>query len=223
MKDVNYRFWNEYYPVVKSKFVGVLPDEVKDFHKAETDKMISLVKKGQRYLFIGCGDGREFEPIIDMDIQIVGVDYVKSVIDECNDKFKNRKNVSAIVSSAQNISFEDASFNGVFILYNNLSVLGERIPILKEIKRVLKKGGFLFGTVYNEYAKDVQVESYKGLDMDYLRHDDETVTVISKNGITYTSGRWAEKRLKKLFSSVDWSVNVKPLTSISWEYVAYND
>ncbi len=218
--EINYRFWHEYYPVAKKKFVGVLPEEVKDFHSAETTEMLKVVDPNGKYLFIGSGDGREVEPAIEKGAEIWGLDYVESVVDEFNEKFSDNPKVNSKLGIGQDLPFEEGEFDGVFMLYNNLSVLGDRAPLLEEIKRILKPGGFLFGTVYNEHAKDVQVESYKGLDMDYHTHDEKSVTVIAANGVTYTSERFSEQRLRGVFGEVSWDIDLYPLTEVSWKYVA---
>lgn len=218
--SINSRFWHDHYPVAKKKFVGVLPPEVKEFHAAETEKMKAAIEPGKKYLFMGAGDGREVEPIADMDIEIWGVDYVPGVVEEFKEKFQDKPNMGARVGTAQDIPFDDDTFDGVFLLYNNLSVLGDKKPLLNEINRVLKPGGFLFGTTYNEHAKEIQAESYKGLDMKYLTHNDESVTVVTEDGITYTSERFTFDRLKGVFDEVGWDVVIEHLTRVSWKYVA---
>ncbi len=218
-KDINYRFWHEYYPLIKNKFIGELPKEVKDFHNSETKEMIKLISIGKKYLFVGCGDGREIEPIKEKkDVQIFGLDFVPQAVDEFQQKFKKNPNIIKKLGSAQDMPFKDDFFDGVFLLYNNLSVVGNQIEMLKEIKRILKSGGFLFGTVYNENAKDLQIKSYKGLDMTYLKHDNISVTVISPNRITYTSERFSKERLKKLFSSINLDIEISNLTRYSYKY-----
>jgi ubiquinone/menaquinone biosynthesis C-methylase UbiE len=216
--SVNYRFWHEYYPSAKKEFIKSLPIEVRKFHVQETKEMKKLIKAGRRYLFVGCGDGREVEPLKNRKIKVCGIDYVKGVVDEFNSKFKNYSNFTAKLAYAQNLPFQNDFFDGAFLLYNNLGVLGDKIKLLKEIYRVIRKNAFLFGTVYNENARVIQINSYKGLNMKYLKHDDKSVTVITSNGITYTSERFSRKELERLFKKIDVEVKISSLTKYSYMY-----
>lgn len=109
-----------------------------------------LRKHPQNILDIGCGDGVNL-PLANIfpEIKYEGIDYAEKTIEAAK---KNYPNISFKVGDAFNLPYEDSTFDmaiisSVLILYRDEK---DRIKLLKEANRVLKKEGILIVNVWND-------------------------------------------------------------------------
>ena len=102
-----------------------------------------FIKKGGRIIDGGCGVGQNVKSLENNGYESYGVDYAKSTVESVN------RFIPALKVSRQDIrklNFPDGFFDGYWSLgviehfYNGYE------DIIKEIKRVLKKDGYLFIT-----------------------------------------------------------------------------
>src|SRR6478752_6521028 len=97
--------------------------------------------QGKPLLEIGVGAGRVTPYLTALSQNYVGIDCCRSMIDLVRRKFTG---VQFFVCAAENMTmFEDRQFAAVLFWGNGLDEVEnkERIRILKEINRVLRKGG----------------------------------------------------------------------------------
>ena len=115
-------------------------------------ELISLYKyidSGDKVLDSGCGNGRLLGLFQDKEIEYIGVDGSKRLIDIAKEKYP--EGAKFMVVEALNLPFPDNYFNKVF----SIAVLHHipsdefRLDYLKEARRVLKPGGNLILTVWN--------------------------------------------------------------------------
>ena len=101
-----------------------------------------------RMLDIGVGTGRTTKHFASLVKEYVGVDYSSALIKACGEKFPKCRLEWA---DARNLSFfDDASFDFVLFSFNGIDAVEhqDRLAILCEIRRVLRKGGyFCFSTL----------------------------------------------------------------------------
>lgn len=108
--------------------------------------LFDSAKGNEKVLDVGCGSGRFFNYLKDTDY--TGIDFSKNLINEAKKRFPNEK---FIVGDALSLPFKDNSFDKVY----SIAVLHQipkeeyRFKALNEIKRVLKKDGVAFITVWN--------------------------------------------------------------------------
>ena len=111
----------------------------------EFDFLFKDVKKDERVLDLGCGNGRFCENL--KNTNYTGIDNSEKLIEIAR---KNYKGVDFRIASALDIPFKENEFDKVF----SFAVL-HHIPkeyhniFVKEIKRVLKDDGILILTVWN--------------------------------------------------------------------------
>jgi len=95
-------------------------------------------------LDIGCADGVFTKVIIDKarPEKTIGIDIVKSLVEDTKKRFRNNKKVEFMVADANSLPFEKNRFAAVFCL-EALEHIDDPRQVINEIKRVLKKDGYL--------------------------------------------------------------------------------
>ena len=122
-----------------------------------------------RLLDIGCGTGRTTVHLA-KKFDVVGIDYAPAMIERAK---QNHPSLSFEVMDVRKLEFEDETFDTAFFSFNGLDhlyPLQNRIQALREIHRVVKKGGI--------FAYDSNVERRKYPTK--LRHIPATVYAMLK-------------------------------------------
>lgn len=98
------------------------------------------IKKNDKVLDLGCGDGLNIEIFKELGIKnVVGVDISEKLIKQAKQK---NPNTEFYVGSADNLPFKNNSFDVVFVDSVFHHIIDYDLTV-KEIKRVLKKNGLL--------------------------------------------------------------------------------
>lgn len=116
-----------------------------------------------KMLDIGVGAGRTTQHFAKLVKEYIGIDYSKTMIDACRVKFPQYR---LEVADARNLSvFDDSYFDFALFSFNGLDAVEheERLKILHEIRRIIKKGGyFCFSTLnLNSRRRRPPVTFYK--------------------------------------------------------------
>ncbi len=114
-------------------------------------RILPFIKKGAKVLDLGSGPGyytEELLKIVGPEGVVVAIDPSESSINEVK-KLKHQ-NLIAMVGSATSIQFTDEYFDFV---YANLLLccVADYKSVLKEIIRVLKKGGYAYLSVTRQF------------------------------------------------------------------------
>ena len=110
------------------------------------------LKDAESILDVGCGPGT-----VTLDIahltkgKVVGVDSSKKMVDVASEILKDFENVKIFVASAENLPFEDNSFE---ITTCNLVLMWSKNPqkVVDEMARVTKKGGCVLASLEPDYG-----------------------------------------------------------------------
>lgn len=105
------------------------------------------LKKGERVLDLGCGNGRWFKIFKEKEVEYIGIDNSEKLIEIARTLFPK---ATFIVADALKIPFQENYFDKVYAiaLLHHIPSERYRLLVLKEIKRVLKPRGKLILTVW---------------------------------------------------------------------------
>lgn len=108
----------------------------------EVKKLADPVKNG-KVLDIGSADGVFTRELLDATkaSNIIGIDVLAHSVDWANNHWKRNKKMSFEVGNAHKLDFKANTFDAVFAL-EVLEHVHDPVKVFKEIKRVLKKGGY---------------------------------------------------------------------------------
>ena len=131
------------------------------------------VKPDSKILDIGCGGGRNIERFatqISKNGRVVGVDYSKVSVEKSiklNQKFIDEGIVNVLEASVSDMPFYDETFD-IVTGFETIYFWPDFVNDLKEVNRVLKKGGLVFfcnEAVYREGEMDKYDDLVELLDM----------------------------------------------------------
>jgi ubiquinone/menaquinone biosynthesis C-methylase UbiE len=109
--------------------------------------------KDRRILDIGVGGGRTTPHLLEISKNYVGIDYSPQMIAQCRARYPS---VSFEVCDAKDLSrFGAEAFGLVIFSFNGIDCNGhaDRLTMLREIRRVLAKGGaFVFSSHNRDYT-----------------------------------------------------------------------
>lgn len=124
-----------------------------------------FVDKSSKILDLGCGNGRTTFGLYNIGYKnIIGLDISKKMIEKCKETAKKTKknDLQFLCSNAENMRFDDKSFDCVFFSYGGLMTINKeakRLNVVKEVSRVLKDHGIFIFTTYDR-EKNTEFQKY---------------------------------------------------------------
>ena len=105
---------------------------------------------GDRVLELGVGTGLSL-PRYPRDVRITGIDLSPDMLEQAEEVVAGHglENVELLEMDAQNLTFEDDSFDHIAVMYV-ASVVPDPAAMMKELRRVCRPGGDIF--VLNHFA-----------------------------------------------------------------------
>ncbi|MFH1545376.1 MAG: class I SAM-dependent methyltransferase [archaeon] len=156
----------EHYARIAGEFGASKQSTMKDefVREKEVEKLIEQIgilkkqfKGKPKILEIGCGNGYTAERIVkELDLELTCIDFSKELLEVANKR--NLEKAQFKLGDAQNLEFEDESFNIVFTerCIINLKTWENQKKALNEIHRVLKKEGvFLMIEAFTDGLKNL--------------------------------------------------------------------
>ena len=124
-----------------SRFGKPVYDLWLDDYKSDLDKF-----KNTKFLDLGCGNGADTLYLVERGYKVISVDYSKEAVNNINLNIKGGE--GKILDMNEKFFFDDNSFN-IIIADICLHFFNEEKTnhIMREIKRILNKGGILLARV----------------------------------------------------------------------------
>lgn len=112
-------------------------------------KFASLFCEGRRVLEVACGSGQGLGYLAKKAKKVVGGDIDEDNLKFAQQHYKNRKGIELIILDAHQLPFDNESFDLV-ILYEAIYYLKYPQHFMKEVWRILRKGGILLICTVNK-------------------------------------------------------------------------
>lgn len=115
----------------------------KYWHTTRFNTVRKYAEEANSVLDIGCADGMFTNVILKATKaqKLIAIDVVKTSVDWAKKHWKKNKKLKFIVGDAHNLKFKDSSFDAVFIM-EVLEHVEDPLKVLRDVKKVLKKGGY---------------------------------------------------------------------------------
>ena len=208
-EDLIFKYWKG--------FIQNPSKPVKDWLKKENEYLKKNIRKDSIVLDIGIGFGRNIESIVNNVKKFIGIDKSKLMLNFLKDFSKKYPNVEFFNEDAKKMHFEDNSFDYVICMGNTFGdFASEKVIILKEMKRVCKKGGKILISIYSEKALDVRIKEYMriGIKIKEIRDGE----IITEDGLKLE--QFTKEKLTKLFKKAGLKVKIINLNPISYICIA---
>ena len=152
----------------------------------EFDIYKEMLKDGDRVLDLGCGNGRLYSYLDDLDIKYVGVDVSDELLKQAK---KIHKKANFKSGSFNKIPYKKPYFDKIFCVasFHHIPSREYRLKALKEIKRVLKKDGVVAISVWNLWQKK------------YRRYVLESLFRLNKYDFGDTFIPWSDSGVKRYY------------------------
>jgi len=115
-------------------------------------EMLAAEWKGGRLLNLGCGHGADFLPFRN-SFELHGADFSTGMLRQAI-RYTQKFNfvMSPVIADIRRLPYADNAFDYAIGIatYHHLKT-EDRLPAFKELKRVLKPGGYAFITVWNRW------------------------------------------------------------------------
>lgn len=133
---------------------------------------IACLKSGDSIADIGAGTGYITEGVINRDVSVIAVDQSPSMLKKMQEKFSKFNNIEYRVGDSENLPIGDLEIDYAFAnMYLHHVDCPEKA--IKEMSRILKKGGKLFITDLDEHTheflKTEQFDKCLGFDREDIK------------------------------------------------------
>ena len=115
---------------------------------------VSDEMRNQPILDIGVGGGRTTAPLLSISRDYTGIDYTEKMVASCQQRFPGVKFL--LMDARDMAAFDAESFALVTFACNGLGMVNheDRLKILDEVYRVLKRGGIFLFSNHNQHCPD---------------------------------------------------------------------
>lgn len=177
--------------------------------------IINLIPKGKA-LDLGCGLGQYTKYLSGKGFKVISGDISIEVLERLKQDIPNANIIELDMS--EKLPFEDNTFDLVFA---NLSIhyfdKETTEKVLKEIKRIVKNGGYFIGSVNSVKVFELMKGEIKELEPNYYYENGRNIRLWDKEQFDYFFKAYSFKVLEEITTS-RWN-RIK----IMWEFIAKVD
>ncbi len=112
------------------------------FFLRNSKKFIQELPQNAKILDLGCGTGRDSRWFLEKGFKVIGVDFSSGMLKIAK---KNAPKAKFIQKDIRKVNFPENYFDGIWCSFVLLHLKRDEIlPLIKRIKKFLRKGGVLF-------------------------------------------------------------------------------
>lgn len=147
--------------------------------KKELSYLKKYLKKNQKILDLACGYGRFTIPLAKQGYAIEGVDISPNLLNEAKKRAKKQKvNIKFKWGDMRKLPYTENNFDSIICMWSafiELSKEKDQLQALREMLRVLKKGGFAFLEMpaLKNIKKKISVDLIDGVEAVPMYHQDK--------------------------------------------------
>lgn len=187
--------------------------------KRELKFLLKNIKKCQALLDVGCGEARHLAILANKASHLVGVDINETAIENGRKRLAKEglAHIDLIHGDAETLTAAENYFDYVICMLNTFGNFGKhQLPILNQMKRVLKPDGKIFISVYTYQALGTQLKLYPLLGYTIDKYNDNYVWATMPTGQKMKSERFTKMKLLELFEKADLNSDIKKLCKIAY-------
>lgn len=140
-----------------------LPDSYRTWFDTERSYLLNHIRPNAKVLDVACGIGRSIKDILPATKNITAIDHDLTAIIKATEQFADIPTVQILHAEAENLPFEDNSFDYVISMGSFMNFADRKYKILSEMKRVLKSDGEMIVSSFSENALEERMKVYKRL------------------------------------------------------------
>lgn len=198
-------------------FITSTSKPVKDWLKKENEFLKKNIINNPVVLDVGIGYGRNIETIANNVHKLIGIDKSTFLLKEAKKITNKHSNVELFCEDAKKMHFQNDTFDFVICMGNTFGDFANDKPtILKEMKRVCKKDGKIFISVYSENAIEYRIKEYERIGIKISKIQDGEV--FTSDGLKLE--QFTKEKMKEIFNEVGLKVEIKELNKISYICIA---
>ncbi len=171
---------------------------IKEWFYKENEVLLKNLSEDTVVLDIGCGLGTHLLLMSKAAKEVVGIDQSDAVLKRTLRELKSVDNAKVFKMNARKLEFPDNCFDQTVCMFNTLGNMNDEVDILREMKRVTKKGGRIIFSLYNLESVSERIEFYRKSGMTNVAVDG---TTIRSNG-KFFSKSYSEEEVKELCNRV---------------------
>lgn len=125
----------------------------REFIWEEVLPLFSCIKKKEKVLDAGCGNGRYYAPLSKKEVEYIGIDNSENLIKLAKNKYPG---INFKIGDILDLPFPENSFDKIISIavLHHIPSKKLKIQFLKELKRVLKNDGVIILTVWKLYRSE---------------------------------------------------------------------
>lgn len=185
------------------RYIGKDAEFIDDIRRSRLKKLLNP-NKGMKILDVGTGTGSGVIFFANNAKEMIGLDATQAMLDEAQKKADKLgiKNIKLVHGNALKLPFDDESFDSVMSLnfIHLFKPVENQKRLVKEMERVLKKGGSLVIEIDNYLHYRELGNNFKDI---YRLSNSMKIEKIIGTTLTKTKKLfWVNKHLAKLYSSL---------------------
>ncbi len=180
------------------------PESYKSWFKDEKLFLHKHITKNSKVLEVGCGDGRSIKDILEITLNIKGIDYDQKAVDSAVKNFQNYPNIKFSKAEATNLPFKDKEFDFVLCLTTFANFADSKYKAIEEMKRTLKDNGKIIISVFSEDAFEERMKIYIKVNAKIKEIINNKKVIFEENVI---SEQFSKSELIEIFNKSKLKVN----------------